>query len=241
MTRSGLRSSRIFERPGLRALLDEEIERIVDRHVGDDVDFDLQFVDKFREDVAREPVAVRILLMVHEMLGGRNLQRVRDDPGAAVGRGPEPDDLRAERHRAIVFVVCEVMDRGSDRHGFRGLVTARRPFHNLLRRTIGAGRGALAAALAERGWRGRRPRLRRRPSSAIGECRWRAQWTAKGILRATGLAQPFWQKEFFDHLLRSDESYEFKWLYVRENPVRAGLVSTADDWPYAGEITPIMR
>jgi putative transposase len=67
------------------------------------------------------------------------------------------------------------------------------------------------------------------------------QWTAKGILRETGLAQPFWQKEFFDHVLRTDESYESKWLYVRENPVRAGLVSTADDWPYAGEITPIVR
>ena len=132
----GLEVLGIFERPGLRALLDEEIERIVDRHVGDDVDLDLQLVDELRKDVAREPVAVRILLMVHEMVGGRHLQRVRDDPGAAVGRGPEPDDLRAERNRAIVFVVREVMDRGSDRHGFRGLVTARRPFHNLLRRTI---------------------------------------------------------------------------------------------------------
>jgi putative transposase len=67
------------------------------------------------------------------------------------------------------------------------------------------------------------------------------QWTAKGILRATGAAPPFWQKEFFDHILRSDESYESKWLYVRENPVRAGLVSSADDWPYAGEIAPIVR
>ncbi len=86
----------IFERPGLRAFLDEEIERIVDRHVGDDVDLDLQFVDEIREDVAREPVAVRILLMVHEMVGGRNLQRVRYDPGAAMGRRPEPDNLRAE-------------------------------------------------------------------------------------------------------------------------------------------------
>ena len=135
---------RIFERPILRALLDEEIKRIVDRHVGDDVDLDLQLVDGFREDVARQPVAVRILLMVHEMVGGRNLQRVRDDPGAAVGRGPEPDDLRAERDRAVVFIVREVMDCGSDRHGFRGLVTVRRPFHNLLRRTIGRCRGERA-------------------------------------------------------------------------------------------------
>jgi len=67
------------------------------------------------------------------------------------------------------------------------------------------------------------------------------QWTAKGILRATGATPPLWQKEFFDHVLRSDESYESKWHYVRENPVQAGLVSTADDWPYGGEIGPITR
>jgi putative transposase len=67
------------------------------------------------------------------------------------------------------------------------------------------------------------------------------QWTAKRILRSSGAAAPLWQREFFDHVLRSDESYESKWGYVRENPVRAGLVSRAGDWPYAGEITPIMR
>ena len=66
----------IFERPGLRALLDKEIERIVDRHVGDDVDLDPQLADEFGEDVAGEPVAVRILLMVHEMLGRRHFERM---------------------------------------------------------------------------------------------------------------------------------------------------------------------
>lgn len=50
-----------------------------------------------------------------------------------------------------------------------------------------------------------------------------------------------WQRGFFDHLLRSDESYEQKWNYVRENPVRAGLVTDADDWPYSGEIVLIDR
>ena len=63
----------------------------------------------------------------------------------------------------------------------------------------------------------------------------------KGNLTGDRLGPPFWQKEFFDHVLRSDESYESKWLYVRENPVRAGLVSSAEDWPCAGEMTPIMR
>jgi len=47
---------------------------------------------------------------------------------------------------------------------------------------------------------------------------------------------PHWQKGFFDHVLRSEESYEEKWLYVRDNPVRAGLVRLAEEWPYAGEI-----
>ncbi len=45
-----------------------------------------------------------------------------------------------------------------------------------------------------------------------------------------------WQREFFDHLVRSDESYEGKWEYVRLNPVRAHLASDASEWPYQGEI-----
>ena len=31
-----------------------------------------------------------------------------------------------------------------------------------------------------------------------------------------------WQAGFFDHILRSNESYDEKWNYVRENPVRSG-------------------
>jgi len=44
-----------------------------------------------------------------------------------------------------------------------------------------------------------------------------------------------WQPGCFDRLLRSDESLEEKWLYVEENPVRAGLVSRWEDWPYRYE------
>ena len=54
--------------------------------------------------------------------------------------------------------------------------------------------------------------------------------------RSTPTATTLWQREFFDHVLRSDESYSEKWNYVRDNPVRAGLVSSTDDWPHAGEI-----
>jgi len=55
-------------------------------------------------------------------------------------------------------------------------------------------------------------------------------------LRTEGEAGPYWQKGFFDHVVRSDESYGQKWEYVRHNPVRAGLVESADEWPYQGEV-----
>lgn len=49
----------------------------------------------------------------------------------------------------------------------------------------------------------------------------------------------FWQPGFFDHKLRQAESYAAKWEYVRYNPVRAGLVSEPDLWPYQGEVYPL--
>jgi putative transposase len=45
-----------------------------------------------------------------------------------------------------------------------------------------------------------------------------------------------WQRGFFDHVIRSRESYSQKWKYVRENPVRAGLVTQSEAWPFQGEI-----
>jgi putative transposase len=44
-----------------------------------------------------------------------------------------------------------------------------------------------------------------------------------------------WQTGCFDRLLRSDESLYEKWLYIEENPVRAGFVRRWEDWPYRYE------
>ena len=41
-----------------------------------------------------------------------------------------------------------------------------------------------------------------------------------------------WQTGSFDRLLRREESAYDKWLYIEQNPVRAGLVSRPEDWPY---------
>jgi putative transposase len=40
-----------------------------------------------------------------------------------------------------------------------------------------------------------------------------------------------WQRGCFDRLLRSDENLQSKWIYVKDNPVRHGLIAKADGWP----------
>ena len=41
-----------------------------------------------------------------------------------------------------------------------------------------------------------------------------------------------WQRDFFDHRLRKEESLVGKAEYISMNPVRAGLVSDPTTWPY---------
>ena len=41
-----------------------------------------------------------------------------------------------------------------------------------------------------------------------------------------------WQSESFDHELRRDESLAEKCEYIRQNPVRKGLVTRPDDYPW---------
>ena len=52
----------------------------------------------------------------------------------------------------------------------------------------------------------------------------------------TAPSRTIWQRDFWDTQLRTHESYSEKWEYVRRNPVRAGLVTHPDQWPFQGEI-----
>jgi putative transposase len=55
----------------------------------------------------------------------------------------------------------------------------------------------------------------------------------KRMLRKCLGLQPWeWQRGCFDRLLRSDENLQSKWIYVKDNPVRHGLVQKVEDWPY---------
>jgi len=46
-----------------------------------------------------------------------------------------------------------------------------------------------------------------------------------------------WQRGFFDRVLRADEDTVAVARYILQNPVRAGLARTAEEYPYSGSFT----
>jgi putative transposase len=45
-----------------------------------------------------------------------------------------------------------------------------------------------------------------------------------------------WQPDCWDTQMRNGEHYREKWMYVRNNPVRAGIVDQAEQWTFQGEL-----
>ncbi len=41
-----------------------------------------------------------------------------------------------------------------------------------------------------------------------------------------------WQRDFFDHRLRTKDSFQDKARYILMNPVRKGLIENHEQWPY---------
>jgi putative transposase len=54
---------------------------------------------------------------------------------------------------------------------------------------------------------------------------------ANRILNRTG--QRFWQQESFDHWVRDDGEFYRIIAYIENNPVKAGLVAKAEEWPWS--------
>jgi REP element-mobilizing transposase RayT len=54
---------------------------------------------------------------------------------------------------------------------------------------------------------------------------------ANRILKRTGT--PFWQDESFDHWIRSAEELSCLIEYVENNPVKAGLVESKEQWRWS--------
>ena len=54
--------------------------------------------------------------------------------------------------------------------------------------------------------------------------------SARSINKLLGTFGPVWQEESFDHVLRSEESFTQKLEYIRQNPVRSGLVQIPEEY-----------
>ena len=56
--------------------------------------------------------------------------------------------------------------------------------------------------------------------------------SARSVNKLLETSGPVWQEESFDHTLRSDESFQEKREYIRQNPVRRSLVTRPEDYPW---------
>ena len=56
--------------------------------------------------------------------------------------------------------------------------------------------------------------------------------SAREVNLALGRRGALWQSESFDHELRRNESLQQKCEYVRHNPVRKGLVTRPEEYPW---------
>ena len=62
--------------------------------------------------------------------------------------------------------------------------------------------------------------------------------STRSINRSYGI-NPLWQKNFYDHVVRKDESLIKVAEYVVNNPVRKGIVTAWEEYPYSRMLDPV--
>ena len=63
----------------------------------------------------------------------------------------------------------------------------------------------------------------------VSTAKQRAAYVARTFIRGR-----LWQPGYFDRILRDEDDAYAVIKYIRDNPVRAGLVQAADDYPFSG-------
>lgn len=58
-------------------------------------------------------------------------------------------------------------------------------------------------------------------------------YTANEANKLLGRGGRFWFPEYFDRYIRDERHFNNVVRYIHENPVKAGLVSKAEDWPFS--------
>jgi hypothetical protein len=64
---------------------------------------------------------------------------------------------------------------------------------------------------------------------SLGQCLIKLKAKTKEALQAVGLS---WQRDFYDHWLRADDSMEGFAKYIYLNPYQKSLLAVEDSWPY---------
>jgi REP element-mobilizing transposase RayT len=59
------------------------------------------------------------------------------------------------------------------------------------------------------------------------------RWRVASGLDPNGKGGPVWQREYYDRYIRDANHYEQVVDYIRQNPVKAGLVEHAEDWQFS--------
>ena len=64
------------------------------------------------------------------------------------------------------------------------------------------------------------------------------RYTAKRIYELYEV-RPLWQKNFYDRVVRKEESLRDMATYILNNPVRKGIVSNWESYPYSKKVDPL--
>jgi len=52
-----------------------------------------------------------------------------------------------------------------------------------------------------------------------------------------GKQGPIWLREYYDRYMRTETHFERAKRYIKNNPIKAGLVKDISDWPWYGELS----
>ena len=70
----------------------------------------------------------------------------------------------------------------------------------------------------------------------VGFIQYFNQLSAYRLSHPSRTARRLWQARFYDHALRLDDDIVTVARYIFDNPVRAGMVADATDYPYSGSL-----
>jgi hypothetical protein len=111
-----MQSGLVRERILLGRRLEKEVERVVHRHLRNQIDRDFELGRLVGKHEPRQVVGERILLPVDEVVVRLDPQRIRQDRRSRVRRRPQSHDLRRQADAPVVAVVGDVVECDVDRH-----------------------------------------------------------------------------------------------------------------------------